>query len=131
METLDGSNELFVNMDTGEVIWDFMTDAGHVGEDAAIDVEDGDWSTVSPVSNECADMADFAATVADHRVRTTLEDAMEDRGAFSRFRREVERADLMDEWWTFADDRKYGYARMELEAIEVRPRMREWPPSRG
>lgn len=129
METLDGFDNLFVDMETGEVIWEFMTDPAHVGEDAAVDVDEGDWRTVSPVSNAWDDMADFAATVSDPRIRDALEDAMEGRGAFSRFRREVERAGLLDEWWSFADDRKYGYARLELDAVGVRPRMRVRPPS--
>ena len=67
------------------------------------------------------DIADFAATVEDPQIRQTLEDAAHAKGAFSRFRRAVDRADLGIAWHCFADDRRWGRARQELADLGFRP----------
>lgn len=66
-------------------------------------------------------MADFAAVVKDPRSRESLEDAVQGRGAFSRFRRAIDRADLSEEWYCFVDDRRLGRARQELADLGLRP----------
>jgi hypothetical protein len=43
------------------------------------------------------------------------------RGAFSRFRRAVDRADLGEAWYCFADDRRWGRARQQLADLGLRP----------
>ena len=112
----------YLNTRTGEVIPAVLTDASMVGEEDAVDVEDGDWAyLVQDGQEEWQDMADFAATVEDARIRGMLEDAVHGKGAFSRFRRAVDRADLWAAWHCFVDDRRWGRARQELADLGIRP----------
>jgi hypothetical protein len=50
-----------------------------------------------------------------------LEDAVQGKGAFSRFRRAIDRANLAEEWYCFADDRRWGRARQQLADLGLRP----------
>jgi Plasmid pRiA4b ORF-3-like protein len=112
----------YLNIETGEVVPAVATDAGMVGEEAAVDLEDGDWVHVLDESRDgWQDMADFASAVEDRRTRETLEDAVQGKGAFSRFRRAIDRADLDEAWHCFADDRRWGRARQELADQGLRP----------
>jgi hypothetical protein len=112
----------YLNLETGEVVPAALTDAALVGEDAAVDIEEGDWEHLVDDSHEgWQDMADFAATIEDPRIRETLEDAIQGKGAFSRFRRAIYRADLAEDWYCFADDRRWGRARQELADLGLRP----------
>jgi hypothetical protein len=93
-----------------------------VGDDAAVDLKDGDWVHLVDDSQEgWRDMADFAVAVEDPRIRETLEDALRGKGAFSRFRRAIDRADLAEAWYCFADDRRWGRARQVLADLGLRP----------
>jgi hypothetical protein len=112
----------YVNTQTGEVVPAALTDESTVGEEYVVDVEEGDWEHVVEDSHEgWQDMADFAAAVKDPRSRESLEDAVQGRGAFSRFRRAIDRADLSQEWNCFVDDRRWGRARQELADLGLRP----------
>jgi len=78
-----------------------------------LDRDHGDWG----------DLAAFAATVEDESVRGELLDAIEGRGAFSRFRRVLDRHDeLLERWYTFRDDRRIGRARVSLDLAGYRAR---------
>jgi hypothetical protein len=90
----------------GEVL-ELLADEGEV------DTESGDWRTIDPVLSHTAwtDMADFIEEVPDAALREVLSDAIEGRGAFSRFRRVLDRhPELSVEWWKFSDDRHRGRA---------------------
>lgn len=61
------------------------------------------------------DMSDFADTVADEGVRAQVLDAITGRGAFSRFRRLLDRhEDLLHSWRIFETERGVGRARAWL-----------------
>ena len=112
----------YLNTETGEVIAAVLTDEFAVGKEDAVDVEDGDWvHFVEDGQESWQDMADFAAAVEDPGIRGMLEEAVSGKGAFSRFRRTVDRADLGDEWHCFVDDRRWGRARESLAALGLRP----------
>lgn len=112
----------YLNTETGEVVPAVATDAYAVGEEYAVDLEEGDWVHLLDDSREgWQDMADFAAAVDDLRTREMLEDALQGKGAFSRFRRAIDRANLAEEWYCFADDRRWGRARQELADLGLRP----------
>lgn len=73
----------------------------------------GDWG----------DLDAFAGAVEDESIRNELLEAIEGRGAFSRFRRVIERHDeLLDRWLTFRDDRRIARARVTLELAGYRSR---------
>ena len=111
-----------LNAQTGEVIPAALTDELAVGEEYAVDVEDGDWVHLIETGEEgWQDMADFTTAVRDPRIREVLEDAVHGRGAFSRFRRAIDQADLAAEWHCFADDRQWGRARQRLAQLGLRP----------
>jgi hypothetical protein len=85
------------------------TDDLAVGDEDVVDVEDGDWEYLAEDGRVgWQDMADFAATLEDSRIRGILEDAVQGKGAFSRFRRAIDRADLKAAWYCFSDDRLWG-----------------------
>lgn len=112
----------YLNTETGEVVPAVATDPYAVGEEYAVDVQQGDWVGVLDDSRDgWEDMADFAAAVEDLRTREMLQDAVQGKGAFSRFRRAVDRADLSENWHCFADDRRCGRARQELADLGLRP----------
>lgn len=61
------------------------------------------------------DMSDFAQTVPDELVRATLSEAITGRGAFSRFRRVMDRHEgLLSTWRIFDVERRVGRARAWL-----------------
>jgi Plasmid pRiA4b ORF-3-like protein len=112
----------YLNTQTGEIVAAALADEYAVGEESVVDVEDGIWvHVVDDGRAGWQDMADFAATVEDPQIRQTLEDAAHGKGAFSRFRRAVDRADLGIAWHCFADDRRWGRARQELADLGFRP----------
>jgi hypothetical protein len=112
----------FLNTQTGDVIPAALTDELAVGEEFAVDVEDGDWVHMVEDGREgWQDTAAFATAVRDPRIRGMLDDALKGRGAFSRFRRAIDQADLAAEWHCFADDRRWGRARQRLAELGLRP----------
>lgn len=118
-----GSDEYpfcYLHRETGEVVPGFMTDSGMVGEDEAIDPEDLAWLYLEPGGTTWSDMAAFIHTVPEESARARLSDAIEGRGAFSRFRRATGDLDLVDRWRVFRDDRQWGRARALLAAHDIR-----------
>jgi hypothetical protein len=83
------------------------------------DLEPDRWLEVPNVGSREAwrDMADFIATLDDRSVAERLADAIDGRGAFSRFRRELDRhPELISRWRAFSDECKVGRARSWLAA---------------
>lgn len=97
-----------VTMNADDDIW------GPDGE--LLDEIPDDWVAIDPVESRDAyrDMADFATAVGDPARRERLLDALDGRGAFSRFRDRVHNDPLRlgRTWSRFSD------ARNELRAIE-------------
>lgn len=125
---LEGDGEGgYLDLQTGEVVRAAMTDPAEVGEDEAVDVDEDPerWLFLESEGSRGGwrDMADFAATVGDAALRSRLDAAIEGRGAFRRFRDEIDRAGLVDRWRGFSDDRKLGRARARLadRGVRVRP----------
>jgi hypothetical protein len=111
----------YLNTQTGQVVPAVLTDEYAVGDEEAVDVEGGNWVYLVDDSQQgWQDMADFAAEVEDPRIREILEEAVHGKGAFSRFRSAVHRADLGAEWYCFADDRRWCRARQELAELGLR-----------
>lgn len=67
------------------------------------------------------DMADFAANVRGGQLRRTLENAIEGRGAFRRFKDVVHREGVAEQWYAFSSDREMGRARALLAEAGIRP----------
>lgn len=111
----------YLNSRTGEVVPALLTSEAYVGEDAVVDVESEEWLyLVDDGEYGWHDMAKFVEAMPTGTVRDRLADAVEGRGAFSRFRRAVDDADLGAEWHAFSDDRKWGRARAELAGLGIR-----------
>jgi hypothetical protein len=98
-----------------------LTSEANVGEDAVVDVESEAWLyLVDDGEYGWNDMAQFVETLPAGAVRDQLTDAIEGQGAFSRFRRAVDDADLGGEWHAFSEDRKWGRALAELARLGIR-----------
>jgi hypothetical protein len=114
----------YLDLRTGDVLPDFIDDPGMVGDDASVDLDEEPdrWLSLDRIGSRpgWVDMASFAAEVRDEPTRTRLESAIQGRGAFRRFRDEVEQAGLVDRWRTFSDDRRLGRAREYLSNRGVR-----------
>ena len=93
-------------------------------EDAAVDVEEDPdrWLELGPLESRghWQDMADFAARQTNSDLRRRLESAVEEKGAFRRFRDVVHEEDLVTQWHPFSDDRQMGRARAFLSAAGIR-----------
>lgn len=119
-----GASGGYLDLHTGEVCDDVLTDEAMVG-DSAIDVdEDPDrwlWVECTGSREGWDDMAAFAARQRDPQLRERLEQAIEGRGAFRRFRDLVHREDVSAQWRVFSDDRRLGRARglLAREGIRV------------
>lgn len=121
-DTEDSDTGGYLNTATGEVAPAYASGPGLVGEDAAIDEDDDAWTFLEPDdSHGWQDMADFANIVSDSQARTRLLDALDGKGAFSRFRRTVDELDLRQAWLAYADDRQLGRARAVLAELGIRP----------
>ena len=72
-----------------------------------LDVETGAVAMVSDETHDAnRDTADFVATVTDDRLREQLTDAIDGRGAFSRFKRVLSAHDEdRERWFAFRDER--------------------------
>lgn len=86
-----------------------------------LDFEDPErWLRVPHVGSRDAwrDMRDFAATWPDKEMAERLLDAIDGRGAFSRFRRALgQDPDLVGAWLRFSDDRRAGRCRSWLASV--------------
>ncbi|OYO20340.1 hypothetical protein BI335_01950 [Enemella evansiae] len=109
----------FLNVQTGEAVHPALTDPGMIGEDDAVDVESGEWVQIDleRAQSDWQAMADFVGTVADDPIRRRLQDAIEGKGAFSRFRRSLPE-ELFPDWQTFHTDRRWGRLRAELAYLD-------------
>jgi hypothetical protein len=69
------------------------------------------------------DMENFAFTVTDPRLENRLLRALDGRGAFRRFRDELEDLpeEYLERWYVFKDERQYGRARDYLASKGYRP----------
>lgn len=114
----------YVDLQTGEVYAESDADPMMVGEEAAIDVdsEPDRWLWLEHDDSRAGwhDMAEFAARQRDAALRERLEEAIEGRGAFGRFRLLVHQEGLGDRWNAFASDRQWGRARELLAAHDIR-----------
>ena len=118
------SNGGYLDLRTGQVHSDADTDSMMVGEDAAIDVEDEPdrWLHVDQTGSRHGwqDMAAFAERQRDDLLRTRMQQAMEGKGAFRRFRDLVHDEDLAEDWDAFSTDRQLGRARAFLADHGIR-----------
>lgn len=125
---LEGDAELslggYVDLRTGEVVDESLTDAAMVGEDAAVDVEEDPdrwlWFDKTGSRDGSRDMAAFSGSQRDPALRERLERAIEGRGAFRRFRDLVHDEGLATQWRAFSQDRELGRARSFLAGAGIR-----------
>ncbi len=114
----------YLDLDTGEVVDEAVTDPMMVGEDVAVDVdEDPDrWLRFDRTGSRDGwqDMAAFAARQHDAELRERLQQAIEGKGAFRRFRDLVHDQNLADSWYVFSADRQLGRARAYLADEGIR-----------
>ncbi len=122
-----GQEPGLLDLQTGEVLPGFMTDAGMVGDDAVVDVDDDPdrWLGLPWPDSRRAwdDMVRFADR-AEPPLRDRLERALHGRGPFRRFRDVLFDADALAAFRAFADDRQRGRARQLLadQGIRAVPR---------
>jgi len=120
----------YLDLTTGDVLSVGQTDAAYVGEDAAIDVDEEPerWLDVPHRFGRDAweDMAAFAYLLPDRSLGGRLTEAISGRGAFRRFRDEIDDAGLMDRWRVFSEERRVGRARAWLASQGLRARPRRW-----
>lgn len=114
----------YLNLRTGEVIHGFMTDEYTVGEEDAVDIDESedDWLHVLFESHDgWTDMADFASTITDPHIATSLDRALHGRRPFAHFRDAVHRADISRDWYDFEEERQYGRLRALLAHDLIHP----------
>ncbi|HET8600893.1 MAG TPA: cupin domain-containing protein [Segeticoccus sp.] len=118
-----GDDGCYLNVVTGDVVPSFLTDPMEVGEDQAVDVEgDDSWLWLGDLGDtEWRDMEAFSLQLPDERHRARLLDAIEGKGAFSRFRRIIGDLDLVPQWLSYRDDRRWGRAREALAVHGIHP----------
>jgi hypothetical protein len=106
---------VYVNTVTGELAPPFATDEMIVGADAVVDVDTDDWIHLEweQADDRWQDMAEFAASRGPE-VEAMLKEAIQGKGAFSRFRTVINQAELVGRWIAFSDDRRTGRARAAL-----------------
>ncbi|MFE5708685.1 UPF0158 family protein, partial [Rhodococcus koreensis] len=114
----------YLDLRTGEVFDDCITDPAMVGQDAAVDVEEQPdrWLRFDRTGSRDGwrDMAAFAQRQRDSSLRERLERAIEGKGAFHRFRDLVHQESLAEQWYAFSTDRQLGRAREFLADQGIR-----------
>lgn len=119
-----GSTGGYVDLRTGEVFDEVLTDEALVGEDAVVDVEEEPerWLRFDRTDSKDGwhDMAAFAERHNDSALRKRLEQAIAGKGAFRRFRDLVDQEGLREQWFTFSNDRQLGRAREFLAGKGIR-----------
>jgi hypothetical protein len=92
---------------TGQVV--FWTEDGGIDGQTPVDLDELDLLRIQPVPSYVwyQDMADFAEGLSDERAGRRLSRAIQGRGAFRRFRDELdeEYPDLLPAWYAFRDAR--------------------------
>ncbi len=124
---LDGPEDQpsgYLDLSTGEVVPHSLTDAAETGEDYAVDIEEDPdrWLLLERQGPRDAwtDMADFVEGLAVSEARRRLEQAIQGRGAFRRFREVVAEEGLEEAWKRHSDDRAMGRARQFLADHGIR-----------
>lgn len=114
----------YVDRRTGDVIGDEMEDVMIDGEDGEFDPEDDPdrWLRVDRGGSRDGweDMSAFAAKQRDAGLRARLEQAIEGKGAFRRFRDLVHAEGLAEQWDLYSTDRQWGRAREFLAEGGIR-----------
>ncbi|WP_276144222.1 UPF0158 family protein [Rhodococcus sp. T2V] len=114
----------YLDLHTGDVLDEGITDPAMVGQDAAVDVdtEPDRWLRFDRTGSldGWRDMAAFAQRQHDSSLRERLERAIEGKGAFHRFRELVHQESLADQWYAFSTDRQLGRAREFLADQGIR-----------
>ncbi|MFD7011306.1 hypothetical protein, partial [Rhodococcus jostii] len=114
----------YLDLHTGEVFDEGITDPAMVGQDAAVDVETEPdrWLRFDRTGSRDGwrDMVAFAQRQHDSALRDRLERAIEGKGAFHRFRDLVHQESLADQWYAFSTDRQLGRAREFLADQGIR-----------
>ena len=114
----------YLDLRTGEVVDEGVTDPAMVGQDAAVDVETEPdrWLRFDRTGSGDGwrDMAAFAQRQHDSSLRERLERAIEGKGAFGRFRDLVHQESLADQWYAYSTDRQLGRAREFLADHGIR-----------
>ena len=121
---IPGETSGYLDLHTGDVVDEGITDPAMVGQDAAIDVEEQPdrWLRFDRTGSRDGwrDMAAFAARQHDAGLRERLERAIEGKGAFGRFRDLVHQESLAEQWYAFSTDRQLGRAREFLADNGIR-----------
>ncbi|MGV9871017.1 UPF0158 family protein, partial [Rhodococcus koreensis] len=111
----------YLDLHTGEVVDEGITDPAMVGQDAAVDVDEEPdrWLRFDRTGSRDGwrDMAAFAQRQHDS---ARLERAIEGKGAFGRFRDLVHQESLAERWYAYSTDRQLGRAREFLAAQGIR-----------
>ncbi|MFD6897251.1 hypothetical protein ACFWB0_22265 [Rhodococcus sp. NPDC060086] len=114
----------FVDLRTGDVYDDSITDPMMIGGDAAVDVEaePDRWIRFDRTDSRDGwrDMEAFAERQHDGALREQLERAIEGKGAFHRFRDLVDQEGIAEQWHVFSTDRRLGRTREFLAGMGVR-----------
>jgi hypothetical protein len=114
----------YVDLHTGEVFDDSVTDPMVVGEDVAVDVEvDPDrWLRFDRIGSRDGwrDMSDFVQRQREAGLRERLARAIHGAGAFRRFRDVVHDEDVTGQWYAFVSNRQLGRAREFLAGEGIR-----------
>lgn len=114
----------YLDLRSGEIVPEFLTDPAEVGEDGVIDIdaEPDRWLELNRLGSRdgWGDMAAFTARERNSHVRQRLESAIQGRGAFRRFRDVLAEEGLIDRWRGYSDDRSIGRAREYLAGRGVR-----------
>ncbi|MGW5153571.1 UPF0158 family protein [Rhodococcus koreensis] len=114
----------YLDLHTGEVVDEGITDPAMVGQDAAVDVDEEPdrWLRFDRTGSRDGwrDMAAFAQRQHDSALRERLERAIEGKGAFGRFRDLVHQESLAERWYAYSTDRQLGRAREFLAAQGIR-----------
>jgi hypothetical protein len=96
-----------VNPETGEIV--LWTREGGIDGETPIDLDDLDLVAIRPLPSYVwyQDMADFTNQVSDERAARRLARALDGRGAFRRFKIELqeEYPGLLPAWYAFRDNR--------------------------
>ncbi|MDO5737446.1 MAG: UPF0158 family protein [Propionibacteriaceae bacterium] len=125
----------FLDLVTGMTFGNDFLDVAMVGREAAIDVEEEPerWLHVESVGSRegWQDMADFIARQRDASLQERLQQAIEGRGAFRRFRDVVQHEDIGTQWNNFSRDRQVGRARAFLAQRGIRVGTPTDAPSHG
>jgi ribosomal protein S18 acetylase RimI-like enzyme len=131
IEMASAGNESFCNMLTGE--FGYLSDWGDSADSEVfsdrLDSEDG-WLRLPNQrdADEYDMMLNFAYTLKSAKKRDRLEIALSGKGAFRRFKDEVIREGVEEEWYSFRDRRYLEFARDWCDENDIPYDSSELPP---